>query len=79
VKPEAQDYLDKALEDLGDAEKIAGIFLAKVAARSTYYAAFHAAEAFIIERTGKVPKTHNGVRRNSLGCRKRRRAMRELC
>jgi uncharacterized protein (UPF0332 family) len=62
VTPEAEDYLEKAREDLSDARKIAGISLAKVAARSAYYAAFHAAEAFIIERTGKVAKTHSGVR-----------------
>ncbi|MGO9007984.1 MAG: HEPN domain-containing protein [Beijerinckiaceae bacterium] len=62
MKPEAEDYLDKAHDDLDDARKIAGISLAKVAARSAYYAAFHAAEAFIIEHTGKVAKTHSGVR-----------------
>jgi len=62
VTPEAKDYLDKARDDLYDARKIAGIPLAKVAARSAYYAAFHAAEAFIIERSGKVAKTHSGVR-----------------
>ncbi len=38
------------------------LVLAKVAARSAYYAAFHAAEAFIVERTGKIAKTHSGVR-----------------
>lgn len=27
-----------------------------------YYAAFHAAEGFIFERTGKVVTTHSGVR-----------------
>jgi uncharacterized protein (UPF0332 family) len=62
MKPEARDYLAKARDDLDDAEKIARIGLAKVAARSAYYAAFHAAEAFIINRTGKIVKTHSGVR-----------------
>ncbi len=62
MTPEAQDYLDKARGDLDDARKIMSIQLAKVAARSAYYAAFHAAEAFIIERTGKIAKTHSGVR-----------------
>ncbi len=62
MTPEAKDYLDKARADLGDARKIAGIHLAKVAARSAYYAALHAAEAFIIERAGRVAKTHSGVR-----------------
>jgi uncharacterized protein (UPF0332 family) len=31
------------------------------AGRAAYLAAFHAAEALIFERTGKVPKTHKGV------------------
>jgi uncharacterized protein (UPF0332 family) len=62
VTPEAADYLNKARDDLDDAGKIAAIGLAKVAARAAYYAAFHAAEAFIIERTGKIAKTHSGLR-----------------
>jgi uncharacterized protein (UPF0332 family) len=36
--------------------------LPAAAARSAYYAAFHAAQAFIIHRTGKIAKTHSGVR-----------------
>jgi uncharacterized protein (UPF0332 family) len=43
VTPEATDYLSKARDDLNDARKVAAIGLAKVAARSAYYAAFHAA------------------------------------
>ena len=62
MTPEAKDYLDKARDDLDDARKIVAIHLAKVAARSAYYAAFHASQALIIERTGKVAKTHSGVR-----------------
>ncbi len=62
MTPEAQDYLDKARGDLNDAVKIAAIGLATIAARSAYYAAFHAAEAFIMENTGKIAKTHSGVR-----------------
>lgn len=62
MTPEAESYRSKARGDLDDARKIADIRLAKVAARSAYYAAFHAAEALIIEHTGKVVKTHSGVR-----------------
>ncbi|MDB5481566.1 MAG: hypothetical protein JWO83_2619 [Caulobacteraceae bacterium] len=62
MTPEAEAYLAKAREDLEDAREILRIHLAKVAARSAYYAAFHAAEALIIERTGRVAKTHSGVR-----------------
>ncbi len=62
MTPEAADYLHKARDDLNDARKIAAVGLAKVAARTAYYAAFHAAQAFVLERTGKVAKTHSGLR-----------------
>ena len=62
MKAEAADYLARAHEDLSDARQIVDIKLAKVAARSAYYAAFHAAEALIFEETGKSVKTHRGVR-----------------
>jgi uncharacterized protein (UPF0332 family) len=62
VKPETADYLDRAREDLSDARQIAQINLAKVAARTAYYAAFHAAEALIFEKTDRAVKTHRGVR-----------------
>jgi uncharacterized protein (UPF0332 family) len=62
MKPEAADYLEKARESLDEAKAIGGIGLASVAARSAYYAAFHAAQALIISQTGKVAKTHGGVR-----------------
>ncbi len=62
MTPEAENYLIKARDDLKDARKIVAIGLSTVAARTAYYAAFHAAEAFIIDRTGKVVKTHSGVR-----------------
>lgn len=62
MTPEAADYLDKARDDLDDARKVVAIGLAKIAARAAYYAAFHAAEALIVERTGKIAKTHSGVR-----------------
>jgi uncharacterized protein (UPF0332 family) len=38
------------------------IGLADEAGRAAYLAAFHAAHALIFERTGKTPKTHQGVR-----------------
>ena len=62
MTPEAAKYLEKAEEDLTEARQIAAMSLAKVAARSAYYAAFHAAEAYIVEKTGRVAKTHSGVR-----------------
>jgi uncharacterized protein (UPF0332 family) len=62
MKPETADFLDKAREDLADGRKIAAIPLPKVAARCAYFAAFHAAESLIYELSGKIAKTHSGVR-----------------
>jgi uncharacterized protein (UPF0332 family) len=62
MKPKTSDYLRKARDDLDEARKIADIGLANVAGRSAYYAAFHAAEAFIVERTGKMATRNKGAR-----------------
>ena len=62
MRSEAAAYLATAHDDLREAGLIAAIPLSKAAARSAYYAVFHAAEALIFERTGKVVKTHSGVR-----------------
>lgn len=62
MTPETKAYLDKAAENLADARTILAIPLAKVAARSAYYVAFHAAEALLMARTVKIAKTHRGVR-----------------
>jgi uncharacterized protein (UPF0332 family) len=61
LKPETGLYLDRATEELGNALSILTLGIAAVAARCAYYAAFHAAEALIFERTGKAAKTHAGV------------------
>ena len=62
MKPETADYLAKARTTLADARQIAALPLPHVAAREAYYAAFHGAEAYIFEHTGKVAPTHKGVR-----------------
>jgi uncharacterized protein (UPF0332 family) len=62
MKAETADYLAKARATLGDAEQIAGLPLPHIAAREAYYAAYHAAEAYIFEQTGKAATTHRGVR-----------------
>ena len=62
MKPETADFLNKAQRCLSGAETIAAAGLADVAAREAYLAAFHAAQAYIFERTGKAAKTHRGVR-----------------
>ena len=61
MTPEAEASLARARIDLDEARMIAALPLARAAARSAYYAAFHAAEAFIVGRTGKIAKTHRGV------------------
>jgi uncharacterized protein (UPF0332 family) len=62
MKAETADYLAKARATLADAQKIAALPLPNVAAREAYLAVFHAAEAYIFEQTGRVAKTHRGVR-----------------
>ncbi len=62
MKPEAADYLGKSRRCLANAKTIADAGLADVAAREAYLAAYHAAEAYIFEQTGRAAKTHRGVR-----------------
>jgi uncharacterized protein (UPF0332 family) len=62
VTPEAEQSFARARLDLTDARAVAAFPIARVAARLAYTAAFHAAEPYIVERTGKVAKTHSGVR-----------------
>lgn len=62
MSPEAESYLALANRNLEEADKILAVGLAPVAARSAYYAAFHAAEALVFEKTGRAAKTHSGLR-----------------
>lgn len=62
MKPQTAAYLDNARESLSDAKRILAIDIPRQAGRLAYYAQFHAAQALIFERTGKVAKTHKGVR-----------------
>ena len=63
MRPEAADYLAKAREDIGNARDwLDAVHRGSEAARVAYLAAFHAAQALIFQRTGKVAKTHRGVR-----------------
>jgi uncharacterized protein (UPF0332 family) len=62
VTPEATDYLDKARKALSEAQAVAAIQLPEAAGRAAYLAAYHAAQAFIFHQTGKIAKTHSGVR-----------------
>jgi uncharacterized protein (UPF0332 family) len=62
LTPEAAEALATAQQHLSDAKAIRGLLIGHVAAREAYLAAFHAAEAFIHERTGRPVKTHSGLR-----------------
>jgi uncharacterized protein (UPF0332 family) len=62
MKAETADYLAKADAVITDARQIATLPLPHIAAREAYVAVFHAAEAYIFEQTGKVAKTHRGLR-----------------
>ena len=61
MTPEASGYLDKARHCLGYARINVGVGLGNDAGRNAYLSAFHAAQAFIFEQTGKVAKSHQGV------------------
>ena len=62
MTPEAAQELAAARRHLGDAKAIAGLDITYIAAREAYLAAFHAAEAFLLDRTGNLAKTHRGLR-----------------
>jgi uncharacterized protein (UPF0332 family) len=62
MTPEARQYLAAARQHLSDACTIAAASIPHVAGREAYLAGYHAAEAFIHERTGKGAKTHAGLR-----------------
>lgn len=61
MTPEAGRFLDKARQCLADAVVYQPL-VPRIAGREAYLAAFHAAEALLYERTGKVAKTHRGLR-----------------
>ena len=56
MTPEAQEYLDKARAMLEV------IHYSDEAARAAYLAGFHAAQALICERTGRIAKSRSGMR-----------------
>jgi uncharacterized protein (UPF0332 family) len=61
VTPQAARFLAKARQLLKDAETMLRVGLNQAAGRTAYLAGFHAAQALIFERDGKVFKTHAGV------------------
>lgn len=61
MTPEAGHFLTKAHKLLREADAMLAINLHDAAGRTAYLAGFHAAQAFIFEKTGKSVKTHKGV------------------
>jgi uncharacterized protein (UPF0332 family) len=61
LTPEAANFLAKARRLLNEADVMLGFSLHEAAGRAAYLSCFHAAQALIFEREGRVPKTHNGV------------------
>ncbi|HEX3430244.1 MAG TPA: HEPN domain-containing protein [Rhizomicrobium sp.] len=61
MTPETLGHLEKARECLRYAHVNLDAGLTNDAGRNAYLAEFHAAQALIFERTGKVAKTHSGV------------------
>jgi len=63
MTPEAACYMDTAERALLDARAVLAANVPSQAARLAYQSQFHAAQALIFERTGKISKTHKGVDR----------------
>ena len=62
MTPETQEHLDKAREYLSKARTLIDVVhYDDEAGRAAYLAGFHAAQALISERTGRIAKTHAGV------------------
>ena len=62
MKPEAAGHLDRAAEYLAKARNLLDVLhYNDEAGRAAYLAALHAAQALIVERTGRVANSHGGV------------------
>jgi uncharacterized protein (UPF0332 family) len=57
-----QRHIDKARRTLASGSLLLSGHFTEQAGRDAYIAAFHAAQAFTVSRTGKEPKTHTGAR-----------------
>ena len=61
MKPESAKYIEQANICIARARIMMTVSLHEDAARAAYLASFHAAQAYIFERTGKTSKSHHGV------------------
>ncbi len=70
-RPESAAYIAKARQSLREAGVLAANDLSDAARRAARLAAYHAAQAFKFDATGKTAKTHSGVRTPSAAKRAR--------
>ena len=63
MTPETGEHLGKARECLARAKIILSAGVGEDAGRDAYLASFHAAQALILARSGRIGKTHRGVHR----------------
>ncbi|WP_374631245.1 HEPN domain-containing protein [Ferrovibrio sp.] len=61
MNPGALKHLRYAKTIHAEIEKLRGIGLHGLAGREAYLVAFHAAQAYVIAKTGNAPKTHAGL------------------
>jgi len=61
VNPGALKHLRYARTIHAEIDKLRGIGLHGLAGREAYLVAFHAAQAYVIAKTGNSPKTHAGL------------------
>ncbi len=62
MKEPTAAYLEKAGQSLDKARRVLAIGIHDEAGRHAYYAAFHAAQALIFDRTGRSSASHQGVK-----------------
>ncbi|MSP02585.1 MAG: HEPN domain-containing protein [Acetobacteraceae bacterium] len=62
MKPETAAFLDKSRECLAKADGMLANWPDE-AGRAAYLAGLHAAQALIVERTGRIVRSHRGVQR----------------
>ena len=62
MTPEATDYLAKSGQFIAKARDMLADGWPDEAARAAYLAAYHAATAFVFERSGRAAKSHSGLR-----------------
>ena len=61
MKPESTEFIEQAQLLIARSDVMLTVKLHEDAARASYLACFHAAQAYIFERTDRTAKSHHGV------------------